>query len=131
MKVKDATMLFVADDALSRKSLRETISELCEMERTPRIDAAIFYLQELEHIINITKSIALSKKTSAIVRFKNGSKVRYVKQKASINQQFYVGKLATVISSTFHHSEFLHEVEFEDGQSMNIIGRFLEEENPT
>ena len=121
MKVKDATMLFVADDALSRKSLRETILELCEMERTPKIDAAIYYLQELEHIINITKAIALSKKTSTIVRFKNGSKVRYVKQKASINQQFYVGKLATVIGSTFHHGEYLHEVEFEDGQSMNIF----------
>ena len=130
MKVKDATMLFVADDALSHKSLRETISELCEMERTPKIDAAIYYLQELEHIINITKRIAVSKKTSAIVRFKNGRKVRYIKQKASINQQFYVGKTAMVISSSFHKGEYLHEVEFEDGQHMNIIGRFLEEENP-
>lgn len=126
LKVKDATILFAADDIHKRKSLREIISELSKMEATPTIEVAIYYLQELEHILNIAKTITLSQKVSRIPRFKDGTKVKYIKQKATTYQQFYVGKIGRVLDSSYHKGEYFHDVEFEDGQMMLIIGRFLE-----
>ena len=124
MKVKDMETLFLADPQVRHKTLHEVIQELSEMEETPTIKDAIYLLQELESIAYIAKRIGLAKKPS--YRFADGTKVRYTNKTTNYRLQTYVGQIGTVLSSSRLHSGYLHQVEFEDGETINILGRFLE-----